>query len=58
MARMKDFLIDIVEPLADETGYDFDFLMHMLLDELANDIHETTEAAIEYFRGVTLEFDW
>lgn len=56
---MSDYMIEIIEPLADVTGYDFFFLQEILLDMLSNaDETETTESIIESFTAITLELDW
>ena len=52
MGMMKNFLIECIEELSRQTGYDFDFLMNVWLEcmEDGNDW--------EFFKGVTLERDW
>jgi hypothetical protein len=56
---MSDYIIDIIEPLADATGYDFFELQEILFDMFAEaDEDETTESIIAEFTAITLELDW
>ena len=58
MSYMKRFYEDQMQSLADETGYDIEFLMekwNALCEEAAED---GEKADWDYFCGVTRERDW
>lgn len=57
--RFKDYLIEVVEVLSKETGYDFDFLNDILFEMMDDmDIEETFEEVLNRFIEITLEKDW
>ena len=63
MGKMKELLIDKYEPkvaeLAQNTGYDYDYLWELWMDTLMDPTDtDSEEKKWSYFKGVTLEFDW
>lgn len=56
---MSDILIEMIEPLAKHTGYDFFELQEIFLDMLSEkDENETFESVFAEFTAITLEYDW
>lgn len=53
MSKMKSYLEDQIQNLANETGYSFNFLFDIWCEEC-----EDGEGDFEYFCGVTRELDW
>lgn len=55
----KDYLIEVVEVLSKETGYDFDHLNDILFEMIDDmDPDETFDEVLNLFIGITLEKDW
>ena len=53
MSKIKNFIADEIERLAQLTGYGVDFLMGVW-----NEMLEDGEDDWSFFVGVTLELDW
>lgn len=55
MAKMKDMLIETIENLAKETGYDFEDLMNKYFDTVMDPDSSIT---MDDFIQITRERDW
>lgn len=53
MSMMKTYIENEIDGLAEETGYEADFLRDIWNEEVING-----DADFEYFRAVTMERDW
>lgn len=53
MSMIKICIEKTIAALAEITGYDFDYLMDLWIEEC-----EEGDGDFEYFLGVTLEQDW
>ena len=57
--NFKDYLIEVVEVLSKETGYEFDYLNDILFEMVDDmDTDETFDEVLNRFIGITLEKDW
>lgn len=57
--RFQDYLIEVVEVLSKETGYDFLYLNDILFEMVDDmDADETFDEVLNLFIGITLEKDW
>ena len=57
--NFKDYLIEVVEVLSKETGYDFLYLNDILFEMVDDmDADETFDEVLNRFIGITLEKDW
>lgn len=53
MARVKDMLIERIEELSDESGYDFEELMELWFDYCDECQDDGKETSWEYFAAMT-----
>lgn len=56
MSKTKVYIENLIEKVAEETGYEFNFLMEMV--QCGIDDGESIEEAIKFVSDVSYEQDW